>query len=72
MKLKGTDAGVVIPRDLLPDVEEVDFRREGDLIVLTRLRDTNDPVWKMGDDPVSAGRPDASEHHDGYLYRADP
>lgn len=72
MKLKVTDVDVVIARDLLPDVEEVDVRMEGDLIVLTPLRDTNDPIWEMGDDPVSAGLSDASENHDGYLYRADP
>jgi virulence-associated protein VagC len=72
MKLKVTDVGVVIPRDMLPDVEEVDVRMEGDLIVLTPLRDINDPIWKMGDDPVNAGLSDASENHDGYLYRADP
>lgn len=72
MKLKVTDMGVVIPRGMLPDVEEVDVRIEGDLIVLTPLPDTNDSVWEMGDDPVSAGLSDASENHDGYLYRADP
>jgi hypothetical protein len=72
MKLKVTELGVVIPRAMLPNVEEVDVRIKDGLIVLTPLRDTNDPLWKMGDDPVSAGLPDASENHDGYLYRADP
>jgi virulence-associated protein VagC len=71
MKLKVTDSGVVIPRDMLPDVDEVDVRMEGGLVVLTPLRDANDPIWEMGNDPVTVGLPDASENHDRYLYQAD-
>lgn len=71
MKLKVTDSGVVIPRDMLPDVDEVDVRMEGTLLVLTPIRDVNDPIWAMGDDPVTCGLPDASENHDRYLYQGD-
>lgn len=71
MKLKVTDSGVVIPRDMLPDVEEVDVRMEGTLVVVTPLRDANDPIWEMGNDPVDCGLPDASENHDRYLYEGD-
>ena len=71
MKLKVTDTGVVIPRELLPDVEEVDVRIEGGVVVLTPLRDANDPIWEMGNDPVTVGLTDAAENHDRYLYQAD-
>lgn len=71
MKLKVTDSGVVVPRDMLPDVEEVDVRMEGSAVVLTPLHDVNDPIWEMGNDPVTCGLPDASENHDRYLYQAD-
>lgn len=71
MKLKVTDSGVVIPRDMLPDVDEVDVRMEGNLVVLTPLEDANDPIWEMGNDPVNCGLPDASENHDRYLYQGD-
>lgn len=71
MKLKVTESGVVIPREMLPDVEEVDVRLEGSLLVLTPLRDENDPIWEMGNEPVTCGLPDASENHDRYLYQSD-
>jgi hypothetical protein len=71
MRLKVTDAGVVIPREMFPDVEEVDARVEGRLVILTPVRDVDDPLWQMGNDPASCARPDASEDHDRYLYQAD-
>lgn len=71
MKLKVTDAGVVIPRDMLPDVEEVDVRMEDGVMILTPLQDAHDPLWEMGSDPVSCGLPDASENHDRFLYEGD-
>lgn len=71
MKLKVTDSGVVIPRDMLPDVDEVDVQMEGGVVVLTPVRDANDPIWEMGNDPVTLGLSDASENHDRYLYQAD-
>jgi virulence-associated protein VagC len=71
MKLKVTDSGVVIPREMLPDVEEVDVQMEGGVVVLTPVRDASDPIWEMGNDPVTLGLADASENHDRYLYQAD-
>lgn len=72
MRLKVTDAGVVIPREMFPDVEEVDVRVEGRLVIVTPLRDPDDPIWEMGNDAVPGVLPDASENHDRYLYEADP
>ncbi|HLM69412.1 MAG TPA: hypothetical protein VK358_17865 [Longimicrobium sp.] len=73
MKLRVTDAGVVIPREMLPDVEEVDVRVEGNVVIITPLRDpADDAIWQMGSDPVSCGVPDASVNHDRYLYDSAP
>jgi len=72
MRLKVTDSGVVVPREMFPDVEEVDVRVEGRLVILTPLRDQNDPLWQMGNDPVSCALPDASQSHDRYIYPIDP
>jgi hypothetical protein len=69
MKLKVTDSGVVVPRDMLPDVDEVDVRLEGDVVLLTPLRDDDDPLWQMGSDPVTCGLPNASSNHDPHLYQ---
>jgi virulence-associated protein VagC len=71
MKLKVTDAGIVIPREMLPNVREVDVRKEGGGMVLTPLPDPDDPIWELGNDPVVCGLSDASENHDRYLYETD-
>jgi virulence-associated protein VagC len=71
MKVKVTDSGVLIPREILPDVDELDVRVEGDSVLLTPARDVNDPIWEMGKDPVTCGIPDGSVNHDRYLYQGD-
>jgi hypothetical protein len=68
MKLKVTDAGVVVPRDVLPDVAEVEVRVEGEVVLIIPLRDADDAIWEMGSTPVTCGLSDASENHDHSLY----
>lgn len=71
MKARVTDQGVVIPKELLEGVEEVEIRKEDHFImVVPTLRD--DPILGLGKHPVSCGAPDASEHHDKYLYGSSP
>lgn len=70
MRAKVTEQGVTIPKRMLPDVEEVEIRAEnGALLVLPVQRE--DPIFGLGTTPVECGAPDASEHHDAYLYRAE-
>jgi virulence-associated protein VagC len=69
MKVKVTEAGVVIPKKLLLDVEEVEIRKEYDIIIVYPISKT-DPIFEFGTDPVSCGAPDASENLDKYLYSA--
>lgn len=71
VRLQITDAGVVIPREMLPNVREVDVRREGHVMVLTPLPDPNDAIWDLADHAVECGLPDASENHDHYIYGSD-
>ncbi|HST63494.1 MAG TPA: hypothetical protein VLK84_32585 [Longimicrobium sp.] len=69
MRLKVTDAGVVIPREILPDVDEVEVRVEGHVVIITPLCNPADgAIWEMGADPVDCGIPDGSLNHDQYLY----
>jgi hypothetical protein len=68
MILKVTDRGVVIPRDMLPDVDEVDVRSEGGVMVVMPLRAEDDPILGLGSNPVDGGDPDASTSLDKYLY----
>lgn len=67
MKIKVTETGVVIPRHLLPDVDEVDVRTEGGVLVVVPA-DGEDPILGLGRNPVSSGVPDGSVAHDRYLY----
>ena len=67
MKAKVTERGVVIPKEFLEGVEEVEIRRENGLIVVV-LTTRGDPILELGKNPIVCGVPDASEHHDKYLY----
>ncbi|MEX0701626.1 MAG: hypothetical protein WD069_05960 [Planctomycetales bacterium] len=63
MRAKVTDEGVVIPRRMLPGVEEVEIR-SGDGMVLVFPVRAEDPILGLGNAPVRCGVPDGSVHHD--------
>lgn len=67
MKVKVTEQGVVIPKELLEGVEEVEIRKENNLIVV-RATNQADPIFEMGTNPVSCGLANASEQPDSYIY----
>ena len=67
MRAKVTDKGLVIPLDLLEGRQEVEIHKEGDHILIL-LSPAVDPILGLGSQPVECGAPDASEHHDAYLY----
>ncbi len=67
MKAKVTKRGVIIPKEMLGGAEEVEIRSEDNRIVISPLV-KSDPIMNLGKQPVECGVPDASEHHDGYIY----
>lgn len=67
MRAKVTDEGVLIPRELLEAVDEVDIHREGESVVVVPVG-AYDPVIELGEHPVTDAMKDASGHHDRYLY----
>lgn len=67
MRVKVTKRGLVIPKDMLAGSEEVEIRKEDHRIVIALLGEP-DPIFELGKNPVALGVPDASEHHDRYLY----
>jgi hypothetical protein len=69
MKARVTDAGVLIPKDLLPGVTEVDIRK-GDHCLLVVPVDEVDPIFELGDSPVTSDVTDASARHDLYVSEA--
>lgn len=78
MKLTVGRHGVTVPKHMLGDAEEGDVRDENERIVLEPISQsdeqpqaddqTEDPILGLGQDLVSCGASDASEHHDQYLY----
>ncbi len=67
MKAKVTKRGVVIPKELLEGVDEVEIRKEDGVILVVPIVG-EDPIWGLGKNPVKGGLPDASENHDRYIY----
>ena len=78
IKTKVTAQGVLIPRQLLEGIEEVEIKTENDVITIMPTEQMNsngsrsqlDPIWNLGENPVECGISDASEQHDKYLYGA--
>ncbi len=67
MKVRVTERGVIIPKAMLAGAEEVEISSEDHRIVISPII-KSDPILNLGRQPVECGAPDASEHHDGYLY----
>jgi hypothetical protein len=67
MRSKVTEQGVLIPRQMLQGLEEVDIRKEQGVILVVPVSST-DPVIELGTDPIADEAQGASEKHDQYLY----
>jgi virulence-associated protein VagC len=67
MKAKVTEKGVVIPKEFLEGIEEVEIRKTDSMVVIVPTTKT-DPILALGQHPVECDAPDASERHDQYLY----
>ena len=67
MKAKVTKEGVVIPKEFLEGIDEVEIRKSDNLLVIVPTT-KSDPILALGQHPVDCGVSDASERHDRYLY----
>ena len=67
MKIKVTSKGVLIPKEFLDGVDEVEIRRDNGLILVIPVT-KRDPIFDLGSDPVDIGLADASIHADKYIY----
>ena len=67
MKARVTETGVVVPKDLLLGIEEVEIRKTDNVVIIVPTA-KSDPILALGQNPVKCGAPDASEQHDRYLY----
>ena len=71
MRTKVTEQGLLIPKELLDDVTEVEIRKEQN-IILVMLTTPADPILELGTQPIVCDVSDASENHDRYLYSCNP
>ena len=68
MKIKVTDEGLLIPKAMLPGVNEVDIRKEHHSIIITPTQADGDPILQLGTSPVDDDITDGAINHDRYLY----
>lgn len=69
MRIAVTEQGVLIPKEWLPNVSEVDIQKD-DGMILVKPSIAGDPILGLGEHPVECGSADGSEQHDRYLYGA--
>jgi hypothetical protein len=69
MKTRVTEEGVLIPKQLLEGIDEVEIRKEQNVILVVPVLE-NDPIFQLGRDPIVIDVDDASIHHDQYLSEA--
>jgi hypothetical protein len=67
MRTKVTEHGVFIPKMLLEGIDEVEIRKEQNVIVVVPVT-ADDPILGLGKQPITLDVDDASVNHDRYLY----
>ncbi len=67
MTTKVSAAGLLLTKDLLGDVDEVEIHREHNRIVITPVT-AKDSILELGRQPVTTDVEDASVNHDAYLH----
>lgn len=67
MKATVTEQGLLIPKQLLEGIQEVEIRKQNDVIVIVPIAKA-DPILQLGLDPIVDTVNDASVNHDRYLY----
>lgn len=66
VKIKVTEQGLVVPKEFFVGVDEVEIRKENNLIVVVPVSD--DPIVRLGTHPIESDVEDAAENHDQYIY----
>lgn len=68
MKLKVTEKGVLIPKELLGNSQEVEIIQQDDQIIITTIKKKQMSIWDLGKNPVDCDVNDVGINHDKYLY----
>jgi len=67
MRTKVIEHGVLIPKMLLEGIDEVEIRKEQNVIVVVPVT-ADAPILRLGKQPTTLNVDDASVNHDRYLY----
>jgi virulence-associated protein VagC len=70
MKTRVTEQGIIIPRDMLEGLDEVEIRKQDGMIIIVPAG-TDNPIFNIGKNPIDADVTDASVNHDYYVYRGE-
>jgi len=71
MKAKVTEQGLLIPKQLLEGIQEVDIRKHLNVLVIVPVAN-GDRILQLGSQPIIDSVDDASMNHDLYLYNLLP
>ncbi|NJM77223.1 MAG: hypothetical protein HC852_17380 [Acaryochloridaceae cyanobacterium RU_4_10] len=66
MKLKVTAAGVLIPKEFLGELEEVEIIQERGKITIATEKPSSS-IWQLGTNPAECDVTDLGVNHDAYL-----
>lgn len=66
MKLKVTAAGVLIPKEFLGELEEVEIIQEQGKITIATVK-PSPSIWQLGTNPIECDVTDLGVNHDVYL-----
>ena len=67
MRTRVTEQGLLIPREWLDNIKEVEIRKERNVIFIVPVAPA-DPILEFGTQPIVCDVNDASDNHDRYLY----
>jgi hypothetical protein len=67
MRTKVTENGVLIPKEWLEGIDEVDIQKTQNMIIVMPVQ-ADDPILDLGKQPILLDVKDASLNHDRYLY----
>ncbi len=67
MKARVTEEGVLVPKEMLEGMDEVEIHRENGMVVIVPVR-AYDPIFDISKNPMNNSITDASVNHDRYLY----
>jgi virulence-associated protein VagC len=70
MKTRVTEQGILIPREMLEGLDEVEIRRQDSMIIIEPAG-AHGRIFDIGKNPIDAEITDASVNHDHYIYRGE-